>query len=55
LQLAGELWLDVIGDSAELDTTLAALMEERLAAYDEAPEQVSTWQDVKERLLTQRP
>lgn len=55
LQLAAELWQDVIGDgTATDDEALAALMEERLAAYRAAPEQVSTWAEVKARLLASR-
>lgn len=54
LQLAGELWQDVIGDAAEEDPTLAALMEARLAEYRAHPERVSSWADVKARLLALR-
>ena len=51
LQLAGELWNDVIGDAAEEDPSLVSLMEARLAEYREHPERVSSWADVKARLL----
>ena len=54
LQLAGELWKDVIGDAANDDPTLAALIEARVAAYQAHPEHVSSWADVKARLLALR-
>ena len=51
LQLAGEFWNDVIGDSAEEDPSLASFMETRLAEYREHPDRASSWADVKARLL----
>lgn len=51
LQLAGELFSDVIGDSDEADPDLVALIESRLVEYREHPERTSTWEAVKERLL----
>jgi putative addiction module component (TIGR02574 family) len=51
LQLAGELFADVIGDDDEINPALTALIEARLAEYREHPEQVSTWDAVKARLL----
>ena len=54
LQLAGELWKDVIGDAAEDDPALVTLIEARLAAYQAHPERVSPWADVKARLLALR-
>jgi len=54
LQLAGELWQDVIGGAAEDDPALVALIEARLAEYQAHPERVSPWADVKARLLALR-
>jgi len=54
LQLAGELWKDVVGGVAEEDPALAALIAARLAEYQAHPEQVSSWTDVKARLLALR-
>ncbi len=55
LQLAGELWNDVIGnDVIEENSTLVPLIESRLADYRAHPEQVSSWTDVKARLLSGR-
>ena len=56
LQLAGELWRDVIGDDIPSDDpTLASLLESRLAEYEAHPERVSTWDQVKARLLALPP
>lgn len=54
LQLAGELWKDVIGDAAEDDPALVALIEARLAEYQAHPERVAPWADVRARLLALR-
>jgi hypothetical protein len=54
LQLIGELLFDVMGDSAEEDPAIVALMESRLEEYRNNPDQVSPWADVKERLLALR-
>jgi len=55
LKLAGKLWNDVIGDTDEADDpVLIALMEARLAEYRAHPERVSSWEDVKTRLLALR-
>ena len=54
LQLAGELLADVMGDPAEADPTLVALMESRLAEYQARPDNVSPWSDVKDRLVNGR-
>ncbi len=55
LQLAGELWNDVIGDAAEADDPgIISLMESRLAEYRAHPERVSSWEDVRARLLALR-
>lgn len=55
LQLAGELWHDVIGDAAGADDpALIAMMEARLAEYRANPDRVSTWEDVKTRILALR-
>ena len=54
LQLAGELWNDVIGDAADDDPALVALIQARLVEYQAHPERVSPWADVKARLLALR-
>jgi putative addiction module component (TIGR02574 family) len=54
LQLAGELWHAVIDDADEDDPILASLIEARLADYQAHPDRVSTWEEVKARLLAHR-
>ena len=54
LQLAGELFADVIGDDEENNPALVALIDARLAEYRDHPERVSTWEAVKARLLEKR-
>ena len=54
LRLAGELWNDVIGDANDDDPSLVDLMAARLAEYHAQPERVSSWEDVKARLLALR-
>ena len=51
LQLAEELFSDVIGGAEGDDTGLEALIDARLAEYQNHPERVSTWEAVKARLL----
>jgi putative addiction module component (TIGR02574 family) len=51
LQLAEELFRDVIGGSEGDDSELEALIDARLAEYQRHPERVSTWEAVKARLL----
>ncbi|OAI58149.1 hypothetical protein AYO49_00085 [Verrucomicrobiaceae bacterium SCGC AG-212-N21] len=55
LQLASELWSDVVGDSTPDDPSLEQTIAERLAEYHAHPERVSSWADVKARLLGSRP
>jgi putative addiction module component (TIGR02574 family) len=54
LQLAGELFTDVIGDEVEEHPELVALIESRLVEYRQQPERVSTWEAVKARLLSRK-
>lgn len=55
LQLAGELWRDVLGGEGESDDpAVTALMEARLGEYLAHPERVSTWDEVKARLIAPR-
>ncbi len=54
LQLAEELLADVMGETPEDDPALTALMESRLSAYRQHPEHVSSWSEVKTRLLKSR-
>lgn len=55
LQLAEELLADVMGGAPpEEDPALIALMESRLAEYRENPKRVSSWSEVKTRLLGSR-
>jgi hypothetical protein len=51
LQLAGELFADVVGGDDLEDPELVNLIEARLAEYRAHPERISTWEDVKARLL----
>lgn len=50
LELASELFTDVIGGSASGHSALLPLIESRLAEYRNHPEQTSTWDAVKSRL-----
>ena len=54
LSLIAELWEDVAGDDGTKDPAVVALIEQRLAEYRAHPEQVSTWEDVKTRILASR-
>lgn len=56
LQLAAELIQNVINDSdsEDSDPVLETLIGTRLAEYRANPDQVSSWSDVKARLLARR-
>ena len=54
LQLAGELWHDVIGDLSAEDSEPSHWIEDRLAEYQAHPERVSNWAEVKARLMKLR-
>lgn len=50
---AAELWRDAIGDQDETpDPKLVETIRERLAYCKEHPDEVSTWEDVRARLLS---
>ena len=56
LQLAGELWRDVIrNEIVSDDPAVVTLIESRLAEYQANPDRVSTWDEVKARLMALRP
>ena len=51
LQLVEELLADVMGGDPEADPVLLELIESRWAEYQAHPERVSSWADVKARLV----
>ena len=52
LILASELWHAAADATpATPEPAMAELLRERLAKYHEAPEAVSSWEDVKRRIL----
>ena len=52
--LAAELWRDAAGDHGEPpEPKLVAALRERLAWYREHPTEVSTWAEVRARILSQ--
>lgn len=51
LTLIAELWQDVTDDTAEDNPALAAQKEQRWQEYQEHPERVSSWRQVKARIL----
>ena len=53
--LAAELWRDAAGGDGEApDPELIAALRERLAYYREHPTEVSSWAEVRARVLAQR-
>ena len=56
LALAGELWDEVIAsaDSLPPRSDHVRILEERLAEYRRNPQDVSTWEEVKQRILSSR-
>lgn len=50
--LAAELWRDAVGAETESpNPTLVEALRERLDYYREHPEQVSTWEEVRARIV----
>jgi putative addiction module component (TIGR02574 family) len=49
-----ELWEDVAGEDVAEDPGIAALLEQRLADYHANPQNVSSWEEVKARILASR-
>ncbi len=54
LTLMAELWQDVMHDDAAENPVLAELVEQRLQEYRAHPERVSSWSDVKARIMASR-
>lgn len=54
LALMAELWDDVTGHSAADSPALAAFVKARWQDYQQHPEQVSPWSEVKARILGPR-
>jgi len=54
LTLMAELWQDVTDDAADENPALAALLEQRWLDYQKHPERVSSWSQVKARILASR-
>ena len=50
--LAAELWRDAVGaDDETPDPKLVEALRERLTYYQQHPDEVSTWEDVRARIL----
>jgi putative addiction module component (TIGR02574 family) len=54
LRFIAELWEDVAGDDIPDDPAVVALIEQRLAEYRANPQDVSSREDVKSRILASR-
>jgi|688.fasta_scaffold1049671_2 hypothetical protein len=54
LTLMVELWQDVMDDSSSENPAMAEFVEKRWQEYQMYPERVSTWSEVKSRLLASR-
>jgi hypothetical protein len=55
--LAAELWhdaVDVHDDTEAPDPKLVEALRERLAYYKQHPDEVSTWEDVRARVLARK-
>ena len=54
--LAAELWRDAIAaEDKTPDPKLVEALRERLAYYKEHPDEVSTWEEVRARVLARKP
>ena len=54
--LAAELWRDAVGgDAKEPNAALVEALQERLDAYRKNPEHVSSWEQVRSRLVNKTP
>ena len=54
MTLMAELWKDVMDDAPDDNPALADFVEQRWQEYQQHPEQVSPWSDVKARILASR-
>ena len=54
MTLMAELWKDVMDDAPDDNPALAEFVEKRWQEYQQHPEQVSPWSDVKARILASR-
>ncbi len=54
LTLMAELWQDVTDHSGDEEPALAAFVEQRWQEYQQNPERVSPWSEVKARILASR-
>ena len=53
--LAAELWQEAVGsEGAAPDSELLAVLRERLAHYQQHPGEVSSWEEVRQRVLATR-
>lgn len=53
--LAAELWRDAIGSEAlPADPELVAALRERLEHHEQHPDEVSSWEDVRQRIAALR-
>jgi putative addiction module component (TIGR02574 family) len=54
--LAAELWRDAVGEGVENPgPALVQALRERLDFYREHPDQVSTWEAVRARIVSRKP
>ena len=51
LELAEAIWESLEDEAPELPGWQREILDERIAADDEAPEEGSTWHEVKQRIL----
>jgi hypothetical protein len=54
MTLMAELWQDVMDDTPTDSPALAEFVEHRWQEYRQSPEKVSSWSDVKARILASR-
>ena len=54
MTLMAELWKDVMDDAPDDNPALAEFVEKRWQEYQQHPDQVSPWSDVKARILASR-
>lgn len=53
--LAAELWRDAVGESAEApDPKIVQALNERLKFHEANPNQVSTWDQVRARIIANK-
>ena len=54
MTLMAELWKDVMDDTPDDNPALAEFVEQRWQEYQQHPERVSPWSEVKARILASR-